>query len=55
MLTIYAGEKSFGETIAESKEDISGACKVADLKILPDKGEGREAKPFNVSFIADYK
>ncbi len=54
-LTIYAGEKSFGETIAEGKEDISGSCKVADLKILPDKGEGREAKPFNVSFITDYQ
>jgi valyl-tRNA synthetase len=54
-LTIYAGEKSIGETIAEGKVDISGACKVADMEILPLKGEGREAKPFNISFIADYQ
>jgi valyl-tRNA synthetase len=54
-LTIYAGEKSLGETLAEGKEDISGACKVAEMKILPDKGEGREAKPFKVSFVADYQ
>jgi valyl-tRNA synthetase len=54
-LTIYAEEKSLGETIAEGKEDISGACKVGDMEILPNKGEGREAKPFNVSFIANYQ
>jgi valyl-tRNA synthetase len=54
-LTIYAGEENVGETIAEGKGDISGTCKVADLEILPTKGKGREAKPFNVSFVTDYK
>jgi valyl-tRNA synthetase len=54
-LTIYAGEKSVEETIAQGREDIFGTCKVADLEILPTKGEGREAKPFNISFVTDYQ
>jgi valyl-tRNA synthetase len=54
-LTIYAGEESVREKIAESKEDVSGTCKVADLQIQSTKGEGREAKPFNISFVTDYK
>jgi valyl-tRNA synthetase len=54
-LTIYAGEKSVAETIADGKEDIFGTCKVSDLQILPQKGEGRQAKPFSVSFVAEYQ
>jgi valyl-tRNA synthetase len=54
-LTVYAGEERTRETIAEGKEDVCGACKVVDLQILPNKGEGREAKPFNISFVTDYQ
>jgi valyl-tRNA synthetase len=51
-LTIYAGEKEKAETIALSKEDIEGTCKVAETQILPDKGPGREIPAFGISFTA---
>ena len=54
-LTIYAGGKDTAEIIMEGRQDISGTCKVANIEIAPEKGEGREIKPYdNVSFIAEY-
>ncbi len=54
-LTIYAGEKDTAEIITEGKEDISGTCKVANIKVLSEKGEGREIKPYtNIRFLAEY-
>jgi valyl-tRNA synthetase len=54
-LTIYAGGKDTAEIIMEGRDDISGTCKVADIEVLPEKGEGREVKPYSdICFIAEY-
>jgi valyl-tRNA synthetase len=53
-LTIYAGEKTTAETIAQSKDDIRGACKVADIQFSTEKGKGREVKLHEVHFTAEY-
>ena len=54
-LTIYAGGKDTAEIIMEGRRDISGTCKVADIEIVPEEGEGREIKPYsNIRFIAEY-
>ncbi|MCW4055450.1 MAG: class I tRNA ligase family protein, partial [Candidatus Bathyarchaeota archaeon] len=41
-LTIYAGNKENAETLTESSEDIMGTCKVENVHVLPQKGEGIE-------------
>jgi len=54
-LTIYAGGKDTAEIITEGREDISGTCKVANIEVLPKKGEGREIKPYSdIHFFAEY-
>ncbi|MGC9345394.1 MAG: class I tRNA ligase family protein, partial [Candidatus Bathyarchaeales archaeon] len=54
-LTIYAGGKDTAEIIMEGRQDISGTCKVANIEVVPKKGEGREIKPYgNIRFIAEY-
>jgi valyl-tRNA synthetase len=54
-LTIYAGGKDMVEIIMEGREDISGTCKVANIEVVPEKGEGRDVKPYsNIRFFAEY-
>ena len=54
-LTIYAGGKDTAEIIKEGREDIAGTCKVAEIEIMPEKGEGREITPYsNIWFVAEY-
>jgi valyl-tRNA synthetase len=53
-LTIYAGEKATAEMITQGKEDITGTCKVGDVQVLPEKGKGREIKPYGIWFTAEY-
>jgi valyl-tRNA synthetase len=53
-LTIYAGEKTITEMITQGRVDIAGACKAADIHVLSEKGKGREVKPYDVAFIAEY-
>jgi valyl-tRNA synthetase len=53
-LTIYANEKATMEMISQGKEDIAGTCKVAEIRVLPEKGEGREIKLHDVRFAAEY-
>jgi valyl-tRNA synthetase len=54
-LTIYAGEKNTAKMIMEGKEDIAGACKAADIAILPEKGEGKQIKSYdNIRFAAEF-
>ena len=54
-LIIYAGGKDTAEIIMEGREDISGTCKVANIEVLPKKGEGREIKPYSdIQFLAKY-
>jgi valyl-tRNA synthetase len=53
-LAIYAGDGQKAATIVESKEDISGTCKIAAFEVFSGKGEGREIKPYGVSFVTEY-
>ncbi|MGA2308782.1 MAG: valine--tRNA ligase [Candidatus Bathyarchaeia archaeon] len=53
-LTICAGEKTTAEMITQGQEDIAGTCKAVDIQVLSEKGKGREVKPYDVCFIAEY-
>jgi valyl-tRNA synthetase len=53
-LTIYAGEKDTAKMIAEGKEDIAGTCKVANVEVTQEKGEGKEVKPHSIRFVTEY-
>lgn len=53
-LTIYTAEKAASETIAQSKEDIGGTCKAADIRLSTEKGKGRDVKLRDVRFMAEY-
>jgi valyl-tRNA synthetase len=54
-LAIHAGDKETAEAIAKGSEDISGTCKVAEIKILPEKGEGRDVNQYaDIHFVAEY-
>jgi valyl-tRNA synthetase len=54
-LTVYAGGKGTAEIIMDGRRDISGTCKVADIEVVPEEGDGREIKPYsNISFVAEY-
>ena len=53
-LTIYAGEEDAAAKITEGKEDISATCKIADIEVLPSKGDGRDIEPYSVRFVATY-
>jgi valyl-tRNA synthetase len=53
-LTICASEKTTAEMITQGQEDIAGTCKAADIQVLSEKGKGREVKPYDVCFIAEY-
>ena len=39
-LTIHAGSLENAETLTESSEDIKGTCKVENLNVVPQKGDG---------------
>jgi len=52
---IYTENKEFVSILNENKEDIAGTCKISEIKILPEKGEGRRIKEFpEISFISEY-
>jgi valyl-tRNA synthetase len=53
-LTIYAGKKDTADMIIQGREDISGTVKAPAIEILPEKGEGRVVKPYDIHFVAEY-
>ncbi|MFQ6081593.1 MAG: class I tRNA ligase family protein, partial [Candidatus Bathyarchaeia archaeon] len=54
-LTIYAGSKKSAHILHQAAQDIAGTCKTAEMKILPEKGEGREVQEYpSVRFTASY-
>ena len=53
-LAIHATEKSAIDAIMSGKSDITGACKIVTIEALKTKGEGRELKQYNISFITEY-
>ncbi len=54
-LTVYAGDRESAEMITEGGVDIVGACKVASLEVLAEKGSGREIAQYgDVHFVVEY-
>lgn len=52
---IYAGKSEFARIISENKEDIAGTCKILQLEILSEKGNGRQLREFpEISFTSEY-
>lgn len=54
-LTICAEDEDTARRVVEGKEDICGTCKVDDFQVSTGKGNGREVKPYNLSFTATYQ
>jgi len=54
-LTIYAGDQANANIITAGAVDISGTCKIANLEIRAEKGNGREPAQFpNIHLAAEY-
>ncbi|MEM3551464.1 MAG: valine--tRNA ligase [Candidatus Bathyarchaeia archaeon] len=52
---VYAGNPEKAKVLIENKEDITGTCKILELEILPEKGEGRSIAEFpEVKFKSEY-
>jgi valyl-tRNA synthetase len=52
---MYAGKSEFARIISENKEDIVGTCKISQLEILSEKGNGRQVQEIpEISFISEY-
>ena len=52
---VYAGKSEYASIISENKEDIIGTCKISQLEILSEKGEGRKVQEFpEIAFISEY-
>jgi valyl-tRNA synthetase len=52
---IYTENSEFARLISENKEDIAGTCKIMEIKILKEKGEGRQVQEFpEISFVSEY-
>jgi valyl-tRNA synthetase len=52
---IYAGNENFAKILEQNKDDIVGTCKIQQLEILPEKGDGRQIPQYtDVSFTAAY-
>jgi len=54
-LTIYAGTQKSAHILRQAAEDVEGTCKAEKLRVLPEKGEGREVQGYPVvRFVAEY-
>jgi valyl-tRNA synthetase len=54
-LTVYAGDEKTAEIIKEGSIDILGTCKITNLEVLPEKGNGRELSQYShVHFTSEY-
>ena len=52
---IYAGTKELAEIIDRNKGDLVGTCRISELEILPEKGEGRHVPRYTeISFVSEY-
>jgi len=52
---IYAGNSEFARILNENIKDIAGTCKISEVEILPEKGEGRQVQEIpGISFISEY-
>jgi valyl-tRNA synthetase len=54
-LTVYAEDEKTAEIIKEGSIDIIGTCKVTNLEVLAEKGNGRELSQYpHVHFTSEY-
>jgi valyl-tRNA synthetase len=54
-LTVYAENEKSAEIIKEGTIDIIGTCKVTNLEVLAEKGNGRELSQYpHVHFTSEY-
>lgn len=54
-VTIYAGTAESARILNLAQESIIGTCKIAKMKILAQKGKGKEVRDYpNVRFVAEY-
>jgi valyl-tRNA synthetase len=54
-VTIFAGTIENARVLTLAQEDISGTCKIDKMKILAQKGKGREVQGYpEISFVAEY-
>ncbi|MEM3641628.1 MAG: valine--tRNA ligase, partial [Candidatus Bathyarchaeia archaeon] len=54
-LKIHAGNGEFANILTVGKDEIIGTCKIVELEILPEKGEGREIQSYpTIRFNAEY-
>jgi valyl-tRNA synthetase len=54
-LAIYAGTQENAQVLNRAIQDIEGTCKTQELKILAQKGDGREIQGYSdISFAAEY-
>jgi valyl-tRNA synthetase len=53
---IYAGNSEIARMLNENKQDIAGTCKILEVEVLHEKGEGRQVEGYpEVSFISEYQ
>jgi valyl-tRNA synthetase len=54
-VAIYAGTTKSAHILNWAQEDIKGTCKIEKMKILEQKGKGREIRNYpSVKFVAEY-
>jgi len=54
-VTIYAGTAESADILNLAQESIMGTCKIAKMKILAQKGKGKEVRDYpNVRLVAEY-
>jgi len=52
---IYVGNMENAETISKNREDLAGTCKILEMEILFEKGEGKQVPQYaEVSFVSEY-
>lgn len=54
-IIIYAGNGEFAEIINRNKEDIIGTCKISEVEIKAEKGEGKSISQYpEITFVSKY-
>jgi len=54
-LRIFAGNREEAQAFIQGKDDIVGTCKIEEIKVLPEEGEGRSLESYpKVRFVAEY-
>lgn len=54
-VVIYAGNAEFAEIINRNKEDIIGTCKISEMEIKTEKGEGKSISQYpEITFLSRY-